>query len=306
METFENIVNKLGISKNDKIYNSYLWYLVDNIKYNKIKINNKYQFGGGITKMSFYYKNIKLNFIIVDTDKKILIRLYEKKNNLYCISIMIEKTQKSASIKYITSKPDCIKPTEYNTGTFFLEATILFLRKYKKEFNINLITLLDEANIKCGKDIIILAQLKILTSGHTWYSKPRHDIFCNKSCLNKNCLYRNFGFIPYFADPSENSDIIINNIKKNILIISNELYKYPNILNIINKHIGKTNLNKYLIENMYKNYKNEPLWYFFKKLLLNYDKYCILFNLIYQDIFAELDLSYFNNYKHYYFIKELD
>jgi hypothetical protein len=304
MKIFKDIVNKLEINKEDNLFEPYLMHLMDNFKNTNFSINNNYQFGGG--KLSFIHNNIKLIFKIVDTTDKIIIKLHDKDNNFYCISIIIEKSQNIASIKYITAKPDCIIPKEYNTGTFLLEATILFLRKYHKQFNINIITLLDEANINCGKDKIILSQLKILTSGHTWYSKPRHDIFCNKSCKNKNCIYINFGFIPYFADPKENNDIIRNKIKKNILIISEKINKYPNILNIINKHIKETKLNEFIIKNMFNEYKNEPVWYFFKKLLLNYDKYCVLFNLIYQEIFLELNLFYFNNYKYYYFIQKLE
>ncbi len=304
MKIFEDIVNKLEIKKKDILFEPYLMYLIDNFKNIKFNINNNYQFGGG--KLSFIYNNIKFIFRIVDTTDKIIIKLFDKDNNFYCVSIIIEKSHNIASIKYITAKPDCITPKEYNTGTFLLEATILFLRKYQKEFNINIITLLDEANINCGKDKIILSQLKILTSGHTCYSKPRHNIFCNNLCKNKNCIYRDFGFIPYFADPKENNDIIKNKIKKNISIISEKISKYPNIVNIINKHTKETKLNEIIIKNMYNEYKNEPIWYFFKKLLLNYDKYCVLFNLIYQEIFSELNLFYFNNYKYYYSIQKIE
>lgn len=304
IKKFEEIINKLEINKNNKIFKSCLYYLITNFKNNNFNIEINYQFGGG--NISFIYNNIKLNFKIIDTTDKIIINLYDKDKDLYCILIIIEKAYKTASIKYITSKPDCITPKEYNTGTFLLEATIMFLRKYKNEFNIKLITLVDEANIKCRKDIIILSQLKILTSGHTWYSKPRHDIFCNKSCKNKNCLYHNFGFIPYLTKPLEKNNLNIDNIKKNISIITNKLNKYPVILQIINKYIHETNLNKNIIESMYNQYKNEPVYYFFIKLLQNYDKYCVLFNLIYQEIYYELKLTYFNNYKHYYVIQELE
>lgn len=303
IENFENILNKLGIDKKEKIYDSFFSYLIGSFRYSNIKINNNYQFGGG--NLIFFHNNIRLDFAIVETSKEFIIKLHDNKYKLECISIVIEKAYKTASIKYITSKLDCITPKEYNIGTFLLEAAIMFLRKYKKEFNIDFITLVDEANIKCKNDTIILSQLKIMTSGHTWYSKPRHDIFCNKSCTNKNCIYREFGFIPYLTKPLEINNMNINNIRKNILIINDKLHKYPIILKIINKHINQTNISKYVVENMFNEYKNEPIWYFFKKLLINYDKYCILFNLIYQDIFAELKLSYFNNYKHYYLIQKI-
>ena len=165
-----------------------------------------------------------------------------------------------------------------------------------KKFNINKITLQDTSTIKCGNNKIILSKLKILTSGHTWYSKPRHDIFCNKACNNKNCIYRYYGFIPLSSSYEYKvDDYILNKINKNVEIINKKLKYYPEIINIINKHILKTSLSKNVVTNIFNYNLENPAKKFFNELLLNYDKYCELFYLIYNEVFDYMNLKPFDN-----------
>ena len=202
----------------------------------------------------------------------------------------------SASIRIITSEYNCIRPTEYNNGTFLLESLLVYLNDNMKKFNINKITLQDTSTIKCGNNKISLSKLKILTSGYTWYSKPRHDIFCNKTCNNKNCIYRYHGFFPLSSSYDYKVDkYILKKINKNVEIMNKKLKYYPRILNIINKHISNTSLVKNVISSMFNYNLENPAKKFFNELLINYDKYCELFFLIYNEIFDYMELEPFEN-----------
>jgi len=124
-----------------------------------------------------YDKKIELIFKqITKSPDEIEIYLSNEFDDNNCITIQINKKLKVASIHGISKeKNSCFNHADFilkNSGSFYLEMSLKLLKKYKDKFNINKITLIDNAQIYCennGK--FKLSQLLLLTKGYTWYEK---------------------------------------------------------------------------------------------------------------------------------------
>ena len=144
----------------------------------------KSQIGGNYKSFKIEYDNkIEIEFKKVQIDKKhidIFISdkfVDEPTNENSCIVININKENKEAYIQGISGSSlyNCFANPDFilkNPGSFYLKMTIKMLQKYKEKFNINIITLKDNATISIDKKITYnLSQFKLLTEGVTWYEK---------------------------------------------------------------------------------------------------------------------------------------
>jgi len=174
-----------------------------------------------------------------------------------CITIQINKKNKVASIHNISKeKLSCFNHADFllkNPSSFYVEMSIKLLKKYKEKFNINKITLIDNAVINCqmvdsnnyniGK--FNLSQYLLFTKGYTWYEKfgfkitdeIKNKIVQNSKKIIETLKIKDIDFEILFKDASESknykylSDTVIQQIKK--MLKENKNQKFM----IIMKHI---------------------------------------------------------------------
>ncbi|ADO67059.1 hypothetical protein crov026 [Cafeteria roenbergensis virus] len=168
MSMFKSVISSIFIKHNNN-YNYHIKHLYGGTN-NKVK-TLKLEYDG----------KIELEYKIVSNDKEIdvFISNYFDIDKLIpdnsCLSIKISKIKHEAHIEGIsTDKFSCFKDTTFqlkNQGKFYVTMTIKMLKKYKDKFNINKITLHDNAIIKSKKGDFNLSQFKLLTEGCTWYEK---------------------------------------------------------------------------------------------------------------------------------------
>jgi len=174
-----------------------------------------------------------------------------------CITIQINKKDKVASIHNISKeKLSCFNHTDFllkKPSNFYVEMSIKLLKKYKEKFNINKITLIDNAVINCqmtdsnnyniGK--FNLSQYLLLTKGHTWYEEfgfkitdeIKNKIVQNSKKIIETLKIKDIDFEILLKDASESknykyiSDTVIQQIKK--MLKENKNQKFMTIM----KHI---------------------------------------------------------------------
>lgn len=174
-----------------------------------------------------------------------------------CITIQINKKDKLASIHNISKeKLSCFNHADFllkKPSNFYVEMSIKLLKKYKEKFNINKITLIDNAVINCemtdsnnsniGK--FNLSQYLLFTKGYTWYEEfgfkitdeNKNKIVKNSKKVIETLKIKDIDFEILFKDASESknykyiSDTVIQQIKK--MLKENKNQKFI----IIMKHI---------------------------------------------------------------------
>lgn len=186
-----------------KSVRAYIYF--KHLNYSRKRFNIFY--GGGENKPKIfkiqYNDKIELEFKKVNTDDGLEIYISNEfdKNKLMpetsCLSIKINKKSKEAYIEGISSENfSCFSNTYFKLkkeASFYLMMTIKMLKKYKDKFNINKITVRDNAIIKTNKGNFNLSQFKMLSEGVSWYEKfgfkvdkkykKQHQI--NKDIINK-------------------------------------------------------------------------------------------------------------------------
>jgi hypothetical protein len=174
-----------------------------------------------------------------------------------CITIQINKKNKVASIHNISKeKLSCFNHADFllkKPSSFYVEMSIKLLKKYKEKFNIDKITLIDNAVINCemrdsnnfniGK--FNLSQYLLFTKGHTWYEEfgfkitdeIKNKVVQNSKIVIKTLKIKDIDFDPLFKDASESknykyiNDTVIKQVKK--ILKDNKNQKFMTIM----KHI---------------------------------------------------------------------
>ena len=202
----------------------------------------------------------------IDNDNYVL----HASDNLECVSVIINISDKTAEIHGIGNYKTCVNTTlsNQNVGSTLLKITIKMLKKYKDIININKIILVDNSIKKCNNSNIILQHMMILLCGHTWYGKYG---------------FRPFDISTYELDIYDNNKYNNNiNIMKTITISEANLIKYIKLTN------KKSIIND--VENLVKSNPNYLLTDFIKSFLLEYDSTCKYFNLFYRQLFDDIGL----------------
>lgn len=191
-----------------------------------------------------------------------------------CIVIELYKNDKVAHLYGMSSSSihNCFSDPEFilkKPSSFYLNMTIKMLKKYKEKFNINKITLQDNAMIKpkYGKNYN-LSQFKLLTEGISWYEKYGFKINKEKKeqhKINKELIKK----------------LKIKDLKVDNIILNVKHKKLPiNYLNSIIKYI--------------KDNKNEKLMVIMKEIFVyqktNYTY--LLYSLIIDDLLILLERKY--------------
>lgn len=155
---------------------------VKNFLMNEYKLNGNIflQNGNGENDKTFkieYAGKIELEYKkVTRSNDEFDIYLSDEIEENSCITVQIDKKLKLASIHGISvEKKNCFNHADFllkRPGSFYLEMTLKLLKKYKDKFNINKITLIDNAQILCvNRGKFNLSQLLLLSEGVTWYEK---------------------------------------------------------------------------------------------------------------------------------------
>jgi hypothetical protein len=269
------------------------------IRYKKIRLKDlsktylNQQGGTNPSKLKIQYNDYKYIFekSKIDDDNYVLYATDE----LECVSIIINKSDKIAEIHGIGNYKTCVNTTLSNqsVGSLLLKITLKLLEKYKERFNITHIILADNSLKKCDNVDIELSTIMILLSGHTWYGNPKNYCECPK---NKNfcnfCLYGKYGFRPYDGYTYRLNTIKNKKYENNIKIMKTITISEANILN----YIVLTN-KKSIIKDVVKLLEQHPdylLTDFIKSFIHNYDRTCKYFYLFYQQLFDDIGLTNFS------------
>ena len=228
-----------------------------------------------------YDGKIELEFKRINRgDNEFEIYLSNDFDDSSCITIQINKKTKVASIHNISKeKNDCFNHADFilkHQGTFYLKMAIKLLKKYKEKFNINKITLIDNAVITCkessefDKGKFNLSQSLLFTNGYTWYEKfgfkitdeKKNKIVENSKKVIESLKIKDIDFDPILLDASEN-----------------KLYKFISATTI--NHIKKT----------IKDNKNADFMLVMKHI---YNETCLLYSLINNKLLRQLEKKYDN------------
>ena len=206
--------------------------------------------------------------------------LFSQNEDLECVTVIISSDDNIAEIHGIGNYEGCLMDTNTNIGSHLLKITLKMLKKYATKLNINKITLKDNSVKKCGDITIMLTNMLILLTGHTWYGKygfrPRHNI------KNKIDIYKNEKYM--------------NNVK----IMDKITIKDVNILKYINITKKDSLINQ--TKDALKHNPNMLLKDFLSKLLEKYDKTCKYFNMFYEKLFNDIGLTDFQGGSFIYMI----
>jgi len=129
-------------------FNSEFLERIYNFKFSKF-YEDRIQKGGAKIKFEYGDYTIKFNKE-VETDR-IIILLSSQDKNHNCITIIIDKEEKIATIQGLSVNPEksCYLPMEMNKGKIYLELAILMLKENKDNFKIKKIRLTDNSFIYC-------------------------------------------------------------------------------------------------------------------------------------------------------------
>ena len=233
-----------------------------------------------------YDGKIELEFKRINRgDNEFEIYLSNDFDDSSCITIQINKKTKVASIHNISKEKNyCFNHADFilkHQGTFYLKMAIKLLKKYKEKFNINKITLIDNAVITCkessefDKGKFNLSQSLLFTNGYTWYEKfgfkitdeKKNKIVENSKKVIESLKIKDIDFDPILLDASEN-----------------KLYKFISATTI--NHIKKT----------IKDNKNADFMLVMKHLFYDNrnDETCLLYSLINNKLLRQLEKKYDN------------
>jgi len=264
--------------------------------------------------LAYEYKLDKKIFMKGGSDKKYIIE-YDKKIELIfkkvnkgpdefeiylsndiddnsCISIQIDKKTQVASIHGISKeKVSCFNHADFilkKPSNFYLEMSIKLLKKYKEKFNINKITLIDNAQIYCDKGRKFnLSQYLLFTNGNTWYEKfgfivkekNKREILDKSKKVLKDLKIKDINFKAIFDDIEKNEKSKILN--KNLIIQDKDVInKYKDV---INKY--KDVINKYKDENFMKIFN----YIFYAN---RSDETCLLYFLIAPSLIRQIEKNF--------------
>lgn len=121
-------------------------------------------------------KQVIFNLVYEEDNKMVLLT---KDDNISrensCVVILIDEENNDAYIDKIqTDIFSCICFMDFNLknpGNFHLKIAIKMLKKYKDKFNINKITLTDNATVNCKNNSFHLSTYLLLIKGYTFYGK---------------------------------------------------------------------------------------------------------------------------------------
>jgi len=234
------------------------------IRYKKIRLNDLFknylnQDGGdNPSKLVISYNSEKYIFekSEIDDDNYVLYAT----DDLECVSIIINKSDKIAEIHGIGNYKTCVNTTLSNqsVGSLLLKITLKMLEKYKEQFNIKHIILADNSLKKCNNVDIELSTMKILLSGHTWYGK--------------------YGFRPYDGHTYKMNSTKNKKYEKNIKIINTITISEANILNYIVLTKKKSIIKD--VERLLENQPDYLLKDFIKSFIHDYYNTCKYFYFI--------------------------
>ena len=155
--------------------------------------SNQEQFGGSnvITglyndELFYFYENIPNYWTLSDVDD------YD------CIHIGIDPESHQAYINNINADTTkCGETIMTKQGSHLLKISLQFLKENKTRFNINKITLTDNAKITCNNKNIRLSIFLTLLTGNTWYGKygfrpidsnDKDEYYYNRYILNNTTI----------------------------------------------------------------------------------------------------------------------
>ncbi len=282
------ILRKLKI--NFKMHKKLLFKFNNNFNFyeNFFNKSNKILSGGGeieIKKEIFTFQeyNFKVRTLKDTQNNRISIKISSKTYG-FCLLMFIDTDTDYVQIENISNFPDCAinKQMPYRGGgKILLNVAINFLRKKYGIYKRNRIVLADNSHINCidtnnKNRTLFLAPLTTLKYGHTWYGL--------------------FGFKPF--DSQENkpdkrgmSEYVNNYNIMNTIKLKDIVFIIRMILDIENKY--KYNIiNKDIIKQILDN-NNEILVKDFIQKILKIDKFCVIFEKIYNEILRELKLRNF-------------
>jgi len=283
IHNLSDILNSLNIFNSNLVAVKLLKFskILHKISNSKHYNTNKYMRGGG-TKNIFYNNNEYIFYTNIDIKYNIITyKLYKKNTNTLnssdeCLLIIIDKKNMIAELHNITYDKNCFGGTDihmkYKTGSELLKIALFLLENIKKEYNLRYIQLTDNSMKYCQNKRIILSKMMTLLTGTTWYGK--------------------YGFIPKNKDQ-------IEYFKNNIILMNKSYMKnYPQIKTyILNKNKQyKLELNETKFLDGYDNFSDMKVMDFLKKFISHFDKSCMLFYYIYEDIFRDIGLYSFHGY----------
>ena len=252
----KNIINKYGSPK--KYYES-------NQEQNKESNVIIVSYNG---ELFYFYENMPNYWILCDVDDydSVHIGIDSETGETYINTINVDTAKYGNTV--LTSK-----------GTQLFKVTLQFLKENKTRFNVNKITIKDNAEKYCKSEIthtksINLATFLTLLTGDTWYGKYG---FRPIDKISKETYKRNKKIMLRKTINDINFNKILNKIlkHKNTNKITEEQYNY--IITTYNKHAHLNPLVKDLLMLMFRTKK--------------YDMNCSAFNVIYEDLFKILKLK---------------
>ena len=226
------------------------------IGFTKFLVN---QFGGSDRKLTIKYNNNK--YIFEEAHDKDYYVLFSK-DNFECVSVLIQKIDKTAEIHGIGNYKSCIKETNTNVGSTLFKITLKMLQKYKEKCDIIKIIITDNSLKKCNNYNIKLGLMLTLITGDTWYGK--------------------YGFRP-------SDEELIKYYENNKRIINKITLKDVNFI----KYLKMTKLNKTVIDSAKKfieKHQSLLLKDYLLKFIKEYDKTCEYFYDFYFTLFNDLGL----------------
>jgi hypothetical protein len=241
---------------------------------------NNVQIGGdeGIRTFSIKFNKYTFNVKFIDHGDRLSYAV-ETKSRKTCLLIFIDKQNPNylANIHNISYYSDCVvEGLEYpGGGSVMLKFALYFLQKHKKKFNINRVTLMDNAYKTCKGGTINIAIMHTLLFGKTWYAK--------------------YGFKPYVPNTNSIDKLKLNELDKNEKKMKTILVKdLPNLKKYINEAYEKIkdkSIPIKLINKLIEIMQDKLLTNFLQLLLLDYDINCAIFLEIFEKLMIKLKLS---------------
>jgi hypothetical protein len=265
-----------------------------NMNYYDNLLNIKDHMIGGAKKCTepLNYKGIDFMFYCYPNKHSILYAIHPE-NNLdhYCSIIIIDSTEKCASINGINYDPSCFTGVQVgsfgdkSTGSLLLRVGLQLINKLKSKYDLKYVHLTDNSQKSCAsvKKMIDLDSLCMLTSGDTWYGK--------------------YGFIPFDSTNITTNTDMYDIYKKNQNIVRTTLLKNTHIKEIIINAINKYKIKLDIVEasTVIDQYikKNKTVAKYLRDLTQYYDIWCLLFYYVYRDIMKDIGVITLHNTKYW-------
>ena len=255
--------------------NQLINYINTYILYNENIIPKKNQKGGSLFEVT-YEKHRYVFESLHDDENKLALYSYDG-NNDDCVILTINKDIKVINIDTFGSVSKCYHG-EINIGSNLLQITLKMIKKYRRVFGINTVSLSDNSTLTCKTgEKIEMNKMMVLLTGDSWYGKYGFRPYNKEYKLHNvnNKIYK------------ENKKIMLTklvktvDIKKYLLMINK---KYPEELTLekINWIIEKEKLNE---EKLLISFMND----LFNKKLFNFT--CKYLYIIYEKLYNDIGLK---------------